>query len=76
MSGGGKRSRRNPDNKALHSNIKRPKHAEVNFLLSFPKGHYPSRLEHLSQAVTDNSDVLPTSEAAHEPALCMQCEVK
>lgn len=51
MSGGGKRSRRNPDNLALHSNIKGPKHAEVNFLPSFPKGHDPSRLEHLRQAI-------------------------
>lgn len=34
----GRRSRSNPQNEPSHSNIKRPKRAEVNFLPNFPQG--------------------------------------
>lgn len=49
----GKRSRMNPDNDSSHSNIKRPKRAEVNFLPNFPQGENPSTLEQLRQKVVD-----------------------
>ncbi len=49
----GKRSRMNPDNESSHSNIKRPKRAEVNFLPNFPQGEDPSTLEQLRQTVVD-----------------------
>ncbi|XP_048861283.1 uncharacterized protein LOC125730418 [Brienomyrus brachyistius] len=49
----GKRSRMNPDNESSHSNIKRPKRAEVNFLPNFPQGENPSTLEQLRQKVVD-----------------------
>lgn len=45
----GKRNRSNPDNKPSHSNIKRPKRAEVNFLLNFPKGKDHASLQELRQ---------------------------
>uniref|UniRef100_A0A8C3AFD0 Uncharacterized protein n=1 Tax=Cyclopterus lumpus TaxID=8103 RepID=A0A8C3AFD0_CYCLU len=45
----GKRSRSNPENESSHSNIKRPKRAEVNFLPNFPQGKDPSSLEQLRQ---------------------------
>lgn len=49
----GKRSRSNPDNEPSHSNIKRPKRAEVNFLPNFPQGEDPSSLEHLRQKIVE-----------------------
>ncbi|XP_033966395.1 uncharacterized protein [Pseudochaenichthys georgianus] len=47
----GKRSRSNPHNEPPHSNIKRPKRAEVNFLPNLPQGEDPSSLEHLRQTI-------------------------
>ncbi|XP_033947886.1 sterile alpha motif domain-containing protein 3-like isoform X2 [Pseudochaenichthys georgianus] len=47
----GKRSRSNPHNEPPHSNIKRPKQAEVNFLPNLPQGENPSSLEHLRQTI-------------------------
>lgn len=41
----GKISQRNPENEPSHSNIKSPRHAEVNFLPNFPQGEDPSSLE-------------------------------
>ncbi|XP_026100116.1 uncharacterized protein LOC113070979 [Carassius auratus] len=49
----GKRSAMNPDNESSHSNIKRPKRAEVNFLPNFPQGENPSTLEQLRQKIVD-----------------------
>nr|XP_023657687.1 uncharacterized protein LOC111838687 isoform X2 [Paramormyrops kingsleyae]XP_023657688.1 uncharacterized protein LOC111838687 isoform X2 [Paramormyrops kingsleyae]XP_023657689.1 uncharacterized protein LOC111838687 isoform X2 [Paramormyrops kingsleyae]XP_023657691.1 uncharacterized protein LOC111838687 isoform X2 [Paramormyrops kingsleyae] len=49
----GKRSRSNPDNEPSHSNIKRPKRAEVNFLPNFPQGKDPSSLDQLRQAIVE-----------------------
>ncbi|KAM8769735.1 sterile alpha motif domain-containing protein 3-like isoform 1-T3 [Acanthopagrus schlegelii] len=49
----GKRSRSNPDNEPSHSNIKRPKRAEVNFLPNFPQGKDPSSLEQLRQTIVE-----------------------
>ncbi|XP_062341549.1 uncharacterized protein LOC134039601 [Osmerus eperlanus] len=49
----GKRSRGNPGKEPPHSNIKRPKRAEVNFLPNFPQGEDPSSLEHLRQKIDD-----------------------
>lgn len=43
----------NPDNESSHSNIKKPKRAEVNFLPNFPQGENPSTLEQLRQKVVD-----------------------
>ncbi|CAI5669811.1 unnamed protein product [Oreochromis niloticus] len=48
-----KRSRSNPDNEPSHSNNKRPKRAEVNFLPNFPQGKDPSSLDHLRQAIVE-----------------------
>ncbi|XP_033889947.2 uncharacterized protein LOC117420585 isoform X2 [Acipenser ruthenus] len=41
----GKISRSNPENEPSHSNLKRPKRAEVNFLPDFPKGQDLASLE-------------------------------
>ncbi|XP_045074312.1 uncharacterized protein LOC123487218 [Coregonus clupeaformis] len=49
----GKRSRKNPENEPSHSNIKRPKCAEVNFLPNFPQGEDPSSLDLLRQAIVE-----------------------
>lgn len=49
----GRRSRSNPDNEPSHSNIKRPKRAEVNFLPNFPQGTDPSSLEQLRQTIAE-----------------------
>lgn len=49
----GKRSRSNPENESSHSNIKRPKRAEVNFLPNFPQGKDPSILEQLRQTIVE-----------------------
>ncbi|CAL8361178.1 unnamed protein product [Arctogadus glacialis] len=49
----GKRSRKNPENEPSHSNIKRPKRAEVNFLPNFPQGENPSSLDLLRQAIVE-----------------------
>lgn len=49
----GKKSRSNPDNEPSHSNIKKPKRAEVNFLPNFPQGKDPSSLDQLRQAIVE-----------------------
>ncbi|KAG7517502.1 hypothetical protein JOB18_009424 [Solea senegalensis] len=49
----GKRSRSDPDNEPSHSNIKRPKRAEVNFLPNYPQGKDPSSLEQLRQTIVE-----------------------
>lgn len=49
----GKRSRNNPERDASHSNIKRPKRAEVNFLPNFPQGEDQSSLEQLRQNIAE-----------------------
>ena len=49
----GKRSRKKPENEPSHSNIKRPKRAEVNFLPNFPQGENPSSLDLLRQAIVE-----------------------
>ena len=49
----GKRSRGNPGKESPHSNIKRPKRAEVKFLPNFPQGEDHSSLEHLRQNIDD-----------------------
>lgn len=55
----GKRSRNNPDKQAPHTNIKRPKRAEVNFLPNFPIGEDTASLEQLRLQIAEevkNSD--------------------
>ncbi|KAF6721040.1 Sterile alpha motif domain-containing protein 3 [Oryzias melastigma] len=47
----GKRSRFNPEKESSHSNIKKPKRAEVNFLPNFPQGQSHSNLEQLRQTI-------------------------
>ena len=49
----GKRSRNNPDKQAPHTNIKRPKRAEVNFLSNFPQGENTRSLEQLRLEIVD-----------------------
>uniref|UniRef100_A0A8C6LP38 Sterile alpha motif domain-containing protein 3-like n=1 Tax=Nothobranchius furzeri TaxID=105023 RepID=A0A8C6LP38_NOTFU len=49
----GKRSKNNPEHEASHSNIKRPKRAEVNFLPNFPQGEDPSSLEQIRQRIVE-----------------------
>lgn len=49
----GKRSRNNPDREAPHTNIKRPKRAEVNFLPNFPRGEDARSVEQLRLQVID-----------------------
>uniref|UniRef100_A0A672GEJ9 PB1 domain-containing protein n=1 Tax=Salarias fasciatus TaxID=181472 RepID=A0A672GEJ9_SALFA len=43
----GKRSRNNPDKESPHSNIKRARRAEVNFLPDFPRGENQASLEEM-----------------------------
>ncbi|KAJ8358980.1 hypothetical protein SKAU_G00155050 [Synaphobranchus kaupii] len=49
----GKRGRSNPDGEPSHSNIKRPKRAEVNYLPNFPEGEDLSSLEQLRQTIAE-----------------------
>ncbi|KAK9523443.1 hypothetical protein VZT92_018385 [Zoarces viviparus] len=49
----GKRSRINHESESSHSNIKRPRQAEVNFLPNFPQGKDPSSLEQLRQTIVE-----------------------
>uniref|UniRef100_A0A3Q3DZT4 Uncharacterized protein n=1 Tax=Labrus bergylta TaxID=56723 RepID=A0A3Q3DZT4_9LABR len=49
----GKRSRNNPDKQSPHTDIKRPKRAEVNFLPNFPKGEDGSSLERQRLQIVD-----------------------
>ena len=49
----GKRSSTNPENEPSHSNIKRPKQAEVNFLPNFAQRKGPSSLEQLRQTIVE-----------------------
>ncbi|TKS86216.1 hypothetical protein D9C73_020333 [Collichthys lucidus] len=49
----GKRSKSHPERESSHSNIKRPKRAEVNFLPNFPEGKNESHLEKLRQMIVD-----------------------
>uniref|UniRef100_A0A3B1JRT8 PB1 domain-containing protein n=1 Tax=Astyanax mexicanus TaxID=7994 RepID=A0A3B1JRT8_ASTMX len=50
----GKRSRNNPDKQAPHTNIKRPRRAEVNFLPNFPRGEDATSLEKLRLQIADD----------------------
>uniref|UniRef100_H2MKM5 Uncharacterized protein n=1 Tax=Oryzias latipes TaxID=8090 RepID=H2MKM5_ORYLA len=43
----GRRSHNNPDKEHPHHNIKKAKHAEVNYLPDFPKGHDSTSLENV-----------------------------
>ncbi|XP_044194551.1 uncharacterized protein LOC122971866 isoform X1 [Thunnus albacares] len=49
----GKRSRNNPNKPSPHTNIKRPKRAEVNFLPNFPRGENAASLERLRLQIVD-----------------------
>ncbi|KAK0142162.1 hypothetical protein N1851_020146 [Merluccius polli] len=49
----GKRSRNNPSKPAPHTNIKRPKRAEVNFLPNFPRGEDNVSLKRLRLQIVD-----------------------
>lgn len=49
----GKRSKNNPQKDAPHTNIKRPKRAEINFLPNFPRGEDASSLEQQRQRIID-----------------------
>lgn len=49
----GKKSRNNPEKQAPHTNIKRPKRAEVNFLPNFPRGEDGASLEQLRLQIVD-----------------------
>ena len=49
----GKRSKNNPEKQSPHTNIKRPKRAEVNFLPNFPLGEDSTSLEQLRLEILD-----------------------
>ncbi|XP_030606898.1 sterile alpha motif domain-containing protein 3-like isoform X2 [Archocentrus centrarchus] len=49
----GKRSRNDPDKQSPHTNIKRPKRAEVNFLPNFPRGEDAVSLDQLRLQMVD-----------------------
>lgn len=49
----GKRSKNNPDKEHPHSNIKRARRAEVNFLPNFPKGESQASLEEMRLQIMD-----------------------
>uniref|UniRef100_A0A3B4YP65 Sterile alpha motif domain containing 3 n=1 Tax=Seriola lalandi dorsalis TaxID=1841481 RepID=A0A3B4YP65_SERLL len=72
------------NNEHSHSNIKRPKRAEVNFLPSFPQGEDPSSLEHLRQVIVDEvkktvrnlpliSKMMQTTFALRRQTIVMSC---
>ncbi|XP_053274095.1 sterile alpha motif domain-containing protein 3 [Pleuronectes platessa] len=80
----GKRSRRNPDNEPSHTNIKRPKRAEVNFLPNFPQGEDSSSLEHLRDLIVEEvkkternlpliSKMMQTTFALRRQTIVMSC---
>ena len=49
----GKRSKNNPDKEHPHSNIKRARRTEVNFLPNFPKGESQASLEEMRLQIMD-----------------------
>lgn len=49
----GKWSKSNPDNEPSHLNIKRARHAEVNYLPDFPQSHDASTLEQQRVEITE-----------------------
>uniref|UniRef100_A0A3B4GB81 Uncharacterized protein n=1 Tax=Pundamilia nyererei TaxID=303518 RepID=A0A3B4GB81_9CICH len=49
----GRRSRNDPDKQSPHTDIKRPKKAEVNFLPNFPRGEDAVSLEQLRLQIVD-----------------------
>ncbi|RXN33021.1 ANTAGONIST OF LIKE HETEROCHROMATIN PROTEIN 1-like protein [Labeo rohita] len=49
----GKRSKSSPDNEPSHLNIKRARHAEVNYLPDLPQGHDASTLEQQRVEITE-----------------------
>ena len=49
----GKRSQTNPENNYPHSNIKRARRAEVNYLPNFPRGENQATLEEV-QIIQEN----------------------
>lgn len=49
----GKRSRSKPENEPSHSNIKRLRRAELNFLPNYPQGEDASSLEHVRQSIVE-----------------------
>lgn len=80
----GKRSRNNPENEPSHSNIKRPKRAEVNFLPNFPQGEDPSSLDNVRQAIVEEvkkternlpliSKMMQTTFALRRQTIVMTC---
>uniref|UniRef100_A0A3B4XGJ4 PB1 domain-containing protein n=1 Tax=Seriola lalandi dorsalis TaxID=1841481 RepID=A0A3B4XGJ4_SERLL len=80
----GKRSRKNPENEPSHSNIKRPKRAEVNFLPNFPQGEDPSSLDLVRQAIVEEvkkternlpliSKMMQTTFALRRQTIVMSC---
>ncbi|MED6259421.1 hypothetical protein ATANTOWER_022504 [Ataeniobius toweri] len=52
----GRRSRNNPDYDHPHSNIKKARHSEINFLLNFPKGANQMSLEQMRLQVLEESE--------------------
>lgn len=49
----GKRSQSNPQNEPSHSNIKRPKRAEVNFLPNFPLVENQASLNNIREEIAE-----------------------
>lgn len=66
----GKRSRNNLDKQSSHSNIKRPKRAEVNFLPNFPKGENLESMEQIRLQIAD--EVKMTDKSLPRIASLMQ----
>ncbi|KAM4544786.1 uncharacterized protein PAE49_017594 isoform 1-T1 [Odontesthes bonariensis] len=52
----GKRSRTNPENDYPHSNIKRARRAEVNFLPNFPRGENEATLEEMRAQIKQETE--------------------
>ncbi|XP_065119721.1 uncharacterized protein [Paramisgurnus dabryanus] len=57
----GKRSKNNPQRDAPHTNIKRPKRAEINFLPNFPRGEDAASLEQLRLRIVDEAKMSDTN---------------
>ncbi|KAE8292617.1 hypothetical protein D5F01_LYC09989 [Larimichthys crocea] len=52
----GKRSRTNPENDCPHSNIKRARRAEVNYLPNFPRGENETTLEEMRVQIIQETE--------------------
>ncbi|XP_062847746.1 uncharacterized protein LOC134310155 [Trichomycterus rosablanca] len=66
----GRRSKNNPDSAHPHSNIKKARRSEINFLPNFPKGENQTSLEQMRLQVMEESEKMEINQMFIEK--CMQ----